>query len=312
MGTGPAPRTVLLPAWLDPPVLPGLRCKWFDHGDPVPDDDVLTTVEVYVPPYMCDLATVALARRMPRLRLVQALMAGIDGWADVVGEGVEVRRAVGVHDASTAELAVGLVIAMQRGIDVAARDMTAGRWRHERRPALADSSVGIVGWGGVGRATARRLEPFEVTVHGFASREHDGARAITGLDEWLPELDIVILAAPLTAATRHLIDSRRLGLMRHGALLINVGRGPLVDTDALVAALRAGTIRAALDVTDPEPLPPDHPLWSSPDVLITPHVGGNSEAFAPRAKRMVAALLRDVAARHWGTNSPGSGSGGGC
>lgn len=289
--------TVLLPRWLEPPLLPGLRYAWFDNGDPIPDDDVLSAVELFVPPYMCDLDTVALAGRMPRLQLVAALTAGIDGWRDVVPEGVDVRRAVGVHDASTAELAVGLALAMQRGIDAAARDMPAGRWQHQRRPALADSRVGVVGWGGVGRAIARRLEPFEVRVVGFATSAHDGARAIAELDDLLPEFDILMLAAPLTPATRHLVDARRLTLMRPGALLVNVARGPLVDTDALVTALRAGTIRAALDVTDPEPLPPDHPLWSCPNLLITPHVGGNSEAFVPRAKRMVHAVLRELAAQ---------------
>lgn len=290
------PATVLLPEWLEPPAIPGLTFAWYDSGDPVPGQDVLDAVELFVPPYMCDLDTVALAGRMPRLRVVQALMAGVDGWAGVVGEGVQVRRAVGVHDDSTAELAVGLAIAMQRGVDVAARDMAQGKWRHEHRPALADSAVGVVGWGGVGRAIARRLEPFAVTLHGFASTAHDGAHAVTELDRFLPELDIVILASPLTPATRHLVDARRLGLMRPGALLVNVGRGPLVDTDALVEALRTGRVRAALDVTDPEPLPPDHPLWRCPGALVTPHVGGDSEAFEPRARRMVHDALREFAA----------------
>lgn len=285
---------VLLPAWLDPPTLPGVDFAFFDTGDPVPDQDVLDRVECYVPPYMCDLGTVALAARMPSLRLVQALMAGIDGWADVVPPGVEVRRAEGLHDASTAELAVGLMIAMQRGLDIAARDQAAGAWRHERRRALADSRVGIVGWGGVGRAIAARLAPFEVTVTAFSRSGRDGARPIGDLDAALPELEIVVLALPLTVETRGFVGERRLGLLQSGALLVNLGRGGLVDTDALVAAAGTGRVRAALDVTDPEPLPPDHPLWQCPNVLITPHVGGDSAAFPPRAKLLVTRTLLEL------------------
>lgn len=287
---------VLLPGWLDPPELTGVEYAFFDTGAAVPPQDLLDRVECFVPPYMCDLGTVALAARMPSLRLVQALMAGVEGWREVVPTGVEVRRAQGLHDASTAELAVGLVIAAQRGIDVAARDQREHAWRHERRRALADSSVGIVGWGGVGRAIAARMAPFEVAVTAFSRSGRDGARPVAELDQALPGLDVVVLALPLTDETAAFMDARRLARMAPGALLVNVGRGGLVDTDALVSAVRADAVRAALDVTDPEPLPPDHPLWTCPNVLITPHVGGDSAAFPPRARRMVAGMLRDLAA----------------
>jgi phosphoglycerate dehydrogenase-like enzyme len=200
-----------------------------------------------------------------------------------------VRRAVGVHDTSTAELAVGLMIASLRGIDVAARDMAAGRWAHHRRPALADSRIGIVGWGGVGQAIARRLEPFEVEVLGF-SRSGRGCLPVAEFDVLLPTLDVIVLALPLTPEP--FMNARRLTAMRDHALLVNVGRGGLIDTDALLSEVPR--ISAALDVTDPEPLPPEHPLWRKPGVLITPHVGGDSEAFIPRAKAMVRQFLLEL------------------
>lgn len=288
-------RTALLPRWLEPPAIPNLNCVYRDLGEPIPAGDVLTSVTFYVPPYMGPPSEVALAARMPALEVVQALTAGVDGMSELLPDGVELIRAVGVHDDSTAELAVGLMIGAQRGIDIAARDMTTGVWGHERRRSLADSKVAIVGWGGVGRSIAARLTPFAVDMCTFSRSGRDGALSLTLLDESLPAFDIVVLALPHTADTHRFMDARRLALMADGALLVNVGRGPLVDTDALLAETGSGRLRAALDVTDPEPLPPEHPLWRSPGVLVTPHLGGNSRAFVPRARRLVAEQLRRYA-----------------
>lgn len=276
---------VMLPEWLQPPDLPGLSYVFWDHGQPLPD---LEHVTVFIPPYMPSSEDAAIARQMPRLRLVQALVAGIDGLLPHLPE-VEVRRAIGVHDTSTAELAVGLMIASLRGIGQAAQDMMHGRWNHQRRPALADSTVGIVGWGGVGRAIARRLEPFETRTLGF-SRGGQGCLPVTRFDEMLPDLDVVVLALPLTDGP--FMHARRLQAMHDGALLVNVGRGGLVDHSALLGELPR--IGAALDVTDPEPLPAEHPLWRAPGLLITPHVGGDSTAFVPRARAMVDRFLREI------------------
>lgn len=277
-------EVVMLPGWLEPDV-PGHEYVFWDHGDPVPD---CRDVTVFIPPYMPEPDDLRVAFGMPKLRVVQALMAGVDGMLAHLPE-VEVRRAVGVHDASTAELAVGLTIAAQRGIDVAARDMLAGRWHHVRRPAVADSRVGIVGWGGVGQAIAARLAAFEVEVLGF-SRSARGCLPVAEFDVALPRLDIVVLALPLTPEP--FMSARRLAAMRDGALLVNVGRGGLVDTEALLGEVPR--IRAALDVTDPEPLPAEHPLWHAPGLLITPHLGGDSEAFVPRARAMVREFLRGL------------------
>ncbi len=289
-GTG-VTEVVLMPAWLQPPALRGIEYHWWDHDQPEPSAEVLAAVTVFVPPYMPVPDDLRLIVRMPRLRAVQALMAGVDGIRDYVVPGVRLLPAVGVHDTSTAELAVGLAIASQRGIDVAARDMAAGIWRHQRRPSLADSHVAIVGWGGVGRAIAARLQPFEVQVTAFSRRGRD-CRPVAEFDA--REFDIVILALPLTQEGPFM-NAARLARLREGALLINVGRGGLVDQSALLGHLTSGRIRAALDVTEPEPLPPDSPLWRAPGLLITPHVGGDSTAFVPRARAMVAQQMNELA-----------------
>ncbi|MFN8126149.1 MAG: NAD(P)-dependent oxidoreductase [Candidatus Nanopelagicales bacterium] len=285
-------HVVMMPGWLEPPDLPGIDYVFWDDGEPLPPDAMLARVTTYVPPYLAPNPEVM--ARLPALTQVQALMAGVDDLAPRVPPGVTLRRAAGLHDTSTAELAVGLMIASLRGIDVAARDMVEARWRHERRPALADRTVGVVGWGGVGQAVARRLSGFEVTVVGFSRSGSAGSLTMGELDRHLGDLDVVVLCVPLDATSRHLLDATRLAALPDGALVVNVGRGGLIDTEALVDELQSGRLRAALDVTDPEPPPPDHPLWRCPGLLITPHVGGDSEAFVPRARALVARQMREL------------------
>jgi phosphoglycerate dehydrogenase-like enzyme len=294
--------TVLMPQY----VLDGLPeplladCLAWDTGQAVPAQEVLDAVEVFVPPYTATPEDLSLMARMPALRLVQTLTAGVDNVLPHLPQGVALCNAAGVHDASTAELAVGLTIASLRHLDEFARAMPAGQWRYDRHEALADKRVLVVGFGSIGRAIARRLDGFECEVVAVARtpREVDGVRvhAAEDLPALLPGADVVILVVPLTPATRGMVDARFLARMKDGALLVNVSRGPVADTDALVAACASGRLRAALDVTDPEPLPPDHPLWRTPGVLISPHVGGNTSAFVPRARRLVAAQLARWAA----------------
>jgi phosphoglycerate dehydrogenase-like enzyme len=237
--------------------------------------------------------------RMPALEVVQALTAGVDNVLPHLPPGVALCNAAGVHDASTAELAVGLTLASLRHLDDFARAMPEGAWRYGRHEALADKRVLVVGFGSIGRAIARRLSGFECEVVAVArsARTQEGieVHAMDALPWLLPSADVVILIVPLTEETRGLADRAFLRRMRDGALLVNVARGPVVDTDALLEECATGRLRAALDVTDPEPLPPEHPLWRTPGVLISPHVGGNTSAFLPRAQRLVAAQLR----RHW-------------
>lgn len=257
-------------------------------------------IDLVVPPYM------ALHRALPLLedlqtRLVQGQSIGYEGIADMLPAGITFANAATVHETSTAELAVALTLAVQRHIDDFAVDGRSGTWSPVFAQSLADRRVLLLGYGGVGTAIAARLAPFEVEIVPVASRarEEDGIH-VHGVDELaglLPTVDIVILSLPGGESTRHIIGEAELAALPDGALIVNVGRGPLIDTDALVRHTRAGRIRAGLDVTDPEPLPQDHPLWATPGVLISPHVGGASSAMHPRVaalvRRQIAHLLAD-------------------
>jgi phosphoglycerate dehydrogenase-like enzyme len=252
------------------------------------DADVdLSNVGFYVPPYLGPPSTLELIKEMPNLEAVQLLTVGFDAALEHVPEHVTLCNAVGVHESATAELAVALVLASLRGIDDYARAMPQGAWIHDRRSSLVDRTVIIIGAGGVGKAIADRLIPFEVDITVVARSQRPGVVSISELPHLLPDADIVILAVPLDAQTRKLVDDAFLTRMREGALLVNVARGGVVDTEALIRHVKQGRIRAALDVTDPEPLPSHHELWRTPGVLISPHVGGDTSAFVPRAKRLV-------------------------
>jgi phosphoglycerate dehydrogenase-like enzyme len=229
---------------------------------------------------------------MPALKVVQTLTAGVEHVTPYLPDGVTLCNARGVHDASTAELAVGLILASLRGIPDFVRAQDSGEWVAGRREALADKRVLILGAGSIAQALRRRLTPFECDVTCVARTARDGVAGIDQLPDLLPQADVVVLLVPLTDDTRGLVDAKFLTQMKDGALLVNVARGQVVDTEALVAELASGRLRAALDVTDPEPLPKGHPLWSAPGVLISPHVGGNTSAFLPRGRRLVSAQLR--------------------
>ncbi len=271
------------------------------EGETAPSDDVLGRVTFYVPQYLGGRVALEAMARMTALRTVQSLWAGVDAVWPYVPERVALHNAAGVHDASTAELAVGLALARLRGLDEFARNQTSGSWLPRRNDSIADKRVLILGFGRIGQAIEQRLAGFEcevVRVARGARTLEDGrhVHAMSELPDLLPAVDVVILILPATPETVGLVDSSFLARMKHGALLVNVARGPVVVTDDLVAALHQGQVRAALDVTDPEPLPADHPLWSAPGVLISPHVGGNSSAFEPRARRLVAAQIRRLRA----------------
>jgi phosphoglycerate dehydrogenase-like enzyme len=281
----------------------GLEVEVYD-GAAEPSQRSLERAAFYVPPYMSTPHTVALVERMPHLQVMQTLTAGVDNVWPYLPEGVTLCNAAGVHDASTAELAVGLVLASLRGIDDYARAQVTGTWLFGRRESLADKRVLVVGHGHVGRAIVARLLAFEVDVVRVArsARALDDGMTVHGIDELpdlLPEADVVILIVPQTPDTVGLVDAAFLARMRPGSLLVNVARGRVVVTDDLVDAVRRGHVRAALDVTDPEPLPPEHPLWTLPGVLVSPHVGGFTSAFTPRAHRLVAAQLR-----RWSSGAP--------
>lgn len=233
--------------------------------------------------------------QMPNLKVLQMLNAGYDDALAYLRPGLTLCNATGVHDASTAELAVGLAIASRRGFPEFMKEQVAGIWNHRKSPALSDSKVGIVGFGSIGKEIAKKLSVFDVTITAFTQSGRNGSLTVDQLDTHLPELDIVILILPLTDSSRYMFDATRLAKMKDGSLLINMARGPIVVTDALVAELNSGRIFAALDVTDPEPLPAGHSLWKAPNLLLVPHVGGNSAAFEPRGRALIESQLQLLA-----------------
>lgn len=257
-------------------------------------------LDIVVPPYWGGNKQLA-ALAAVDARLVQWQSIGYNGAAKYLPEGMPLANAATVHETSTAELALGLALAAQRGIPDFVRDGGAHRWDQRSFPSLADRRVLLIGYGGVSQAIEARLAGFETQISRIArtAREEQNLAGETvtvrGFDELadaLSDAEVVLIAVPLTDETRGMIGAAELAALPDGALLVNVARGPVVDTDALVAELQAGRIRAALDVTDPEPLPADHPLWDCAGALITPHVGGDSTAMLPR---MAALIQRQIA-----------------
>ncbi|WP_416973141.1 2-hydroxyacid dehydrogenase [Streptomyces sp. 4F14] len=276
----------------------GLNYLFWDGGpdgtQPYPGDPA--RCGVYVVPYMkAQEVRVGPLAGMTGVRLVQTLTAGVDDVVphlDGLPPGVNLCNARGVHETSTAELALTLTLASLRGIPGFVRAQDRQEWQGGFHPALADRTVLILGYGAIGAAIEDRLVPFEVArvvrvARAGRTTERGPVHSIEELPELLPVADVVIVVTPLTQSTRRLVNEPFLARMKDGALLVNVARGAVVDTKALLAELESGRLTAALDVTDPEPLPAGHPLWSAPGVLISPHVGGPSSAFLPRAKRLL-------------------------
>jgi len=263
-----------------------------------PPAGVLDDVVFYVVPYG-RVQRVELMRRMPRLRAVQLLTAGYEHALADLPEGVRLYNGRGLHDASTAEHVVALILAAQRELPRWAADQRAHVWDPHYTRSLADCRVLIVGYGSIGAAVEARLLPFEATVVRLARRARpaSGVYGVEDLHRLLPDADVVVVVTPHTPETEGLIGAAELAALPDGALVVNVGRGPVVDTAALLA--ERGRIRAALDVTDPEPLPADHPLWDAPGVFVTPHVAGGSATFYPRARRFV-----DEQLRRWAAGEP--------
>lgn len=263
----------------------------WDLSAPLPAEVAERVTAVEVPHYFSRPGAFDVLATLPHLRYVWLPSAGFEHAVGHLPPGVTLCNGRGVQSAGTAELTLALTLAAQRGIPDAVRAMDRGEWHNPFGPALADRHVVLVGYGSVARAIADRLEPFEVTITPVAhhARVQDGVQvhSLEDLPDLLPSADVVILAVPLNAGTDHLFDAQLLARMKDGALLVNVARGRVVDTDALLAELRTRRLRAALDVTDPEPLPSEHPLWHAPGVLITAHQGGNTEATYPRIARLV-------------------------
>jgi phosphoglycerate dehydrogenase-like enzyme len=267
-------------------------------------------IDVWIPdPY----STRAL-RVWPHLRgvrLVLSMMAGTEWIPATVGPHVTICNARGAHNIGTAEWTLSAILALLKYVPLYVDIQRSGDWRrrseasrlyqkltHDGRPyhppvkleELTGKTVLLVGYGSIGKDIERMLEPFRVDLIRVArtSRIAPAVHAVSELDELLPRADVIVLILPLTEESKGMIGPRRFDLMRQGALLVNAARGGIVQTDALVAALNSGRIRAALDVTDPEPLPIDHPLWHCPNLFITPHIGGSSPQFDARSLKVAA------------------------
>jgi phosphoglycerate dehydrogenase-like enzyme len=275
-----------------------IHCQWDDLL--IPKGYAITTkspaelapserenVEIYMPKYMGGAAALSAIADFPNLKLVQLLMAGYEDALPHMRKGVRLCNARGVHDQSTAELGVALLASYFLGIKSYLKNMEIGKWDGARRDSLYSKKVAIVGAGSVGTRIKEMLDVFKVESTFFARSARQGVFAISELEQRISGFDAVVLVLPLTSETRHLITLKELSSMKPGGLLVNLARGPVVKTDDLLVALKRGKISAALDVTDPEPLPSDHELWHLANVIITPHVGGNSNAFEPQAREFL-------------------------
>jgi len=231
------------------------------------------------------------------LRVVQLGSAGYEGMPALVGDRVSIANAAGVHDAGTAELAVALALANLRGLDTYARLQQAHTWLPGMGQSLADKNVLIYGYGRIGSAVERRVVGFDVASVvrvARSARTDPEVRAAADLHGLLPAADVVFITAPATADTEGAFDAAALALLPDGALVVNVGRGKILDTAAIVGEV--GRLRFALDVVDPEPLPAESPLWEAPGVTIAPHVGGANDSAPVRYDRLIARQLSHLAA----------------
>jgi phosphoglycerate dehydrogenase-like enzyme len=263
----------------------GVEFVEWDMSGPPP----VTTFDIVIQPYMGATKKLAALSGITT-RLVQSQSIGYDGVDEALPPGNVFANASSVHETSTAELTLALILASQRGIPDFVRAAGEGRWAPARYASLADRTVLLIGYGGVGKAIEERLLPFEVDVVRVAnsarSDERGPIHGIGELPELLHEADIVVVGVPLTKSTTGLVDEEFLARMPDGALLVNIARGQVADTEAILRSAESGRLRFALDVTDPEPLPEGHPLFALPNVLISPHVGGATTAMMPRMARL--------------------------
>ena len=284
------PPRILVPVPLDLP--DELAVEVYDGTGGPPAD--LSEVRFYVLPYAVPGAA-GLIADMPALEAVQSLSAGVDTLLPLVPDGVVLCNGRGLHDASVAELALALILAVRRELPLWVCRQDEHRWEPHFTRSLAGSRVLLLGHGSIGAAIEERLAPFEVEVVRVARSARPGVHGVEELPGLLPDADVVVTSLPLTDATAGLVGAGELAALPDGALVVNVGRGPVVDTGALLRETASGRLFAALDVVDPEPLPPGHPLWDVPNVLLTPHVAGGSATFYPRAARLVAEQVRRFA-----------------
>jgi len=266
---------------------------------PTPDVDVVVWDGTGEPPAGIDqveflvggyggatMSPEALAR-MPRLSVIQLLSAGVESWLPAVPPGVVLCNGHGIHGGPTAELAIAGLLAVLRQLPRFVEQQRDRVWQATEVHSLDGMRVLVLGAGDIGQRVASVVRLLDAEATLVARHQRPGVEPIAALPELLAQHDVVVVALPLTAETEGLVDAAFLAAMRDGAVLVNIARGKIVHTTALVAELQAQRLQAFLDVTEPEPLPADHPLWTAPGVLITPHVGGGTPGWANRAYRLV-------------------------
>ncbi len=263
----------------------GVRAVAYGSLDDLPPE--AATAEVLVPDFLAKHVAPVFPR-LPRLRLVQLLTTGAEQWIGTVPEHVMLSTCRGAHGGSTAEWVVAALLEIYRDLREYEAARVAGTWSPHVTETLQDKRVLVLGAGDLGTQLRRRFDAFDARTTLVATRARAGVHGIDELSALLPEHDAVVLVVPLTPATTGMVDAAFLSTMRDGAILVNAARGPVVDTGALLAEPTSGRLRAALDVTDPEPLPPGHPLWTAPGLLLTPHVAGSCAGHHRRAYRVVA------------------------
>jgi len=232
---------------------------------------------------------------MQNLKFIQLLLAGYEDAIPFMRDELTLCNARGVHDFSTSELAVSLILAHYKDHREFAQSQSQGSWNHKTTGSTYGKEIAIIGAGSVAQRLKSMLAPFECKVTMFGQSARDGVEAISTAQATVGKFDCVVLLVPLTASTQNLVDAAFLKGMKDGALLVNVARGPVVNTDALCAELASKRLFAALDVTDPEPLTNGHPLWSYENCTVIPHVGGDSTAFEPQARAFLAEQFKRIA-----------------
>ncbi|WNV90001.1 2-hydroxyacid dehydrogenase [Umezawaea sp. Da 62-37] len=274
--------------------LDGVRAVRYEAGEPLPPE--AADARVLVPKFLQGTNPADVYAKLPKLELVQLLSAGAERFIGSVPEGVLLSTCRGAHGGSTAEWAIGALLSIYRdfpAFDAARRER---RWDFHRTDTLQDKRVLVVGAGDLGEQFRRRLEPFDATATLVGRTARDGVHGMDELPALLGEHDAVLVVVPLTDETTGMVDAAFLAAMPDGAILVNGARGPVVDTDALVAELTSGRLRAALDVTEPEPLPEDHPLWTAPGLFLTPHVAGSCTGSERRAYAVATSEIARFAA----------------
>lgn len=294
------PLTVVVPPEIA--ALPGLDdptldvVVWDGSGAPPPE---AARAQAWVPPYAVGVGADWVRRTLPSfpaLRLVQLLSAGVEPWPGLVPDGVALCSGKGIHGASTAELAVALTLALIRDLPRYAAQQREQVWRRHPPRGVEGENVLVLGAGDVGGRVATTLSALGATTHVVGRTEREGVLSLEAGRRLLPHCSVLVVALPLTDETRRLVDEAWLAALPDGAVVVNVARGAVLDQDALTAEVSAGRLRAGLDVTDPEPLPPGHPLWTLPGVIVTPHIGGGTEGWADRAAGVVGEQLRRLRA----------------